>query len=135
LYGPVLERRAKADKIRITLSILEQWRFFFNLASSLRDMIQRGRYDAAVRDYKKGKNMMLYSFWNEESKDGNYAATKFGKDSILLPKTYRSVFENLWSEVEKVVREFRDELFKSLRIMSNPVETQEKIIKYLASFA
>jgi hypothetical protein len=41
LYGPVLERRAKAAKIRITLSILEQWKFFFNLASSLTEMIRR----------------------------------------------------------------------------------------------
>jgi Exocyst complex component Sec5 len=41
LYGPVLERRSKAERIRITLSILEQWKFFFNLASSLKEMIRR----------------------------------------------------------------------------------------------
>lgn len=41
LYGPVLERRAKADKIRITLSILEQWKFFFNLGSSIREMVRK----------------------------------------------------------------------------------------------
>ena len=40
LYGPVLERKSKADKIRIALSILEQWKFFFNLPSSLQKMIQ-----------------------------------------------------------------------------------------------
>jgi exocyst complex component 2 len=45
LYGPVLERRSKADKIRIALSILEQWKFFFNLPSSLLDMIRRVSYD------------------------------------------------------------------------------------------
>ncbi|KAJ3361688.1 hypothetical protein HDU91_003797, partial [Kappamyces sp. JEL0680] len=134
LYGPVLERRAKADKIRITLSILEQWKFFFNLASSLTDMIRRGRYDAAVRDYKKGKAIMQSSFWLDENaaKDVLKPTGKFGADtSNLLPKNYQSVFEKLWVEVERVVTMFRDELFKSLRIMSNPVETQERIISYL----
>ena len=45
LYGPVLERRSKADRIRITLSILEQWKFFFNLASSLKEMVRRVAYN------------------------------------------------------------------------------------------
>ena len=56
----------------------------------------------------------------------------FGKDdSNLLPKNYQSVFEKLWVEVERVVADFREELFKSLRIISNPIETQEKIIRWV----
>lgn len=46
LYGPVLERRTKAAKIRVTLSILEQWKFFFNLASSLKEMVRKVIYQA-----------------------------------------------------------------------------------------
>jgi hypothetical protein len=41
LYGPVLERRTKAAKLRVALSILEQWKFFFNLASSLKEMVRK----------------------------------------------------------------------------------------------
>lgn len=41
LYGPLLDRKAKVDKIMFTLSVLEQWRFFFNLASSLSEMIKK----------------------------------------------------------------------------------------------
>ncbi|KAJ3312372.1 hypothetical protein HDV04_003122 [Boothiomyces sp. JEL0838] len=131
LYGPVLERRAKADKIRITLSILEQWKFFFNLASNLSEMVKLGRYDAAVRDYKKGKYLMQSSFDDtlDALKDKNDKTMNDG--SILLPKNYKSVFEKLWSEVERVVGEVREEMFRSLGVMSNPVETQEKIMAYL----
>jgi hypothetical protein len=128
LYGPVLERRLKATKIRLTLSVLEQWKFFFNLSSSLSEMVRRGRYDAAVRDYKKGKSLMISSFGSEDQKEKN----EKDKDQLnLLPKSYQNVFEKLWAEVERVVSDFREELFRSLSIMSNPIETQEKIIGYL----
>jgi Exocyst complex component Sec5 len=82
-----------------------------------------------VRDYKKGKSIMQSSFSNDEAAR-QLVNDKFGKDaSNLLPKNYQGVFEKLWVEVERVVKEFRDELFRSLRVMSNPLETQEKIIK------
>jgi exocyst complex component 2 len=41
LYAPMLARRAKAEKIRFTLAILEQWRFFFHLPSHLNDLIKK----------------------------------------------------------------------------------------------
>ncbi|KAJ3415798.1 hypothetical protein HDV05_004070 [Chytridiales sp. JEL 0842] len=62
LYSPLLQRRLQAEKIRITLSVLEQWKFFFNLPSSLSESIAKGKHDAAVRDYKKGKYLMTTSF-------------------------------------------------------------------------
>ncbi|KAI8904442.1 exocyst complex component Sec5-domain-containing protein [Gorgonomyces haynaldii] len=128
LYGPILERRGKADKIRVALSILEQWRFFFNLPSSLIDMIKKGRFDGAVRDYKKGKNLMLTSFRKEHIKD---KSDKKEKDAQLLPTNYKGVFEKVWTEVEEIVAQLREELFRQLGTMSNPIETQEKIITYL----
>ncbi|KAJ3268177.1 hypothetical protein HDV01_003360 [Terramyces sp. JEL0728] len=132
LYGPVLERRSKADKIRITLSILEQWKFFFNLASNLSEMVKMGRYDAAVRDYKKGKYLMQSSFDTTLEPLKENKNDKFMNDgSALLPRNYKSVFEKLWSEVERVVGEVREEMFKSLSVMSNPIDTQEKIMSYL----
>ncbi|KAJ3074946.1 hypothetical protein HDU98_009721 [Podochytrium sp. JEL0797] len=62
LYGPMIERKEKADKIRLALSLLDQWKFFFNLPSSLLDSIKKEKYDAAVRDYNKGKYLMTSSF-------------------------------------------------------------------------
>lgn len=127
LYGPVLERRSKADKIRIALSILEQWKFFFNLPSSLRDMIKKKRYDGAVRDYKKGKSLMQTSFRDPTDKK---PIKKQGKDSTL-PENYKGVFEKVWVEVESIAADLREGLFEQLATMSNPLDTQEKIIGYL----
>jgi hypothetical protein len=71
LYFPLLERRKQAEKIRVTLSVLEQWKFFFNLPSSLSDLIAKGKYDAAVRDYKKGKYLMSTSFASGSNSNNN----------------------------------------------------------------
>lgn len=41
IYGPVVERRGKAEKVRTTLNILERYKFFFNLPSSLLESIKQ----------------------------------------------------------------------------------------------
>jgi len=40
-FGPIMERRTKADRIRLTLNVLEQWKFFFNLPSSLQQHLRK----------------------------------------------------------------------------------------------
>jgi exocyst complex component 2 len=41
IYRPVIERRVKAEKVRTTLNILERYKFFFNLPSSLLESIKQ----------------------------------------------------------------------------------------------
>ncbi|KAI8922608.1 exocyst complex component Sec5-domain-containing protein [Entophlyctis helioformis] len=111
LYGPVLGRRSNGDKIRIALSILEGWKFFFNLPSSVSDQIKKistGK-DVTRQDTKK------------EPKDS----------AGLLPKTHRAVFDKVWAEVDQIVTRLRDELFVKLGDPSHSLEAQEKIIGYL----
>ncbi|KAI8618551.1 exocyst complex component Sec5-domain-containing protein [Chytriomyces sp. MP71] len=71
IYGPLLERKEKAEKIRTALSLLDQWKFFFNLPSSLLDSIRKEKFDAAVRDYNKGKYLMKSSFSLQEDAGTN----------------------------------------------------------------
>ncbi|KAK6092905.1 Exocyst complex component S5 [Batrachochytrium dendrobatidis] len=129
LYGPVLGRRSNGDKIRITLGILEGWKFFFNLPSSLIDQINKDKYDGAVRDYKKGKYLMHSSFSDVVQPGKDFRGTK--DSSALLPKTHQAVFEKVWNEVERIVGQFRTELFAKLGDSSNSVDAQEKLISYL----
>ncbi|KAL2916082.1 Exocyst complex component S5 [Polyrhizophydium stewartii] len=134
LYGPVLGRRSNGDKIRIALSILEGWKFFFNLPSSLTDQIKKGKYDGAVRDFKKGKYLMQSSFTDESgSAKETRQDMRSGKDAAagLLPKTHKAVFDKVWAEVDKIVGQLRDELFSKLGDPSQSVEAQEKLIGYL----
>jgi len=41
LFGPVLTNRSKAEKIRSTLSVLEKYKYFFNLRSTIMDSIKQ----------------------------------------------------------------------------------------------
>jgi Exocyst complex component Sec5 len=92
-------------------------------------MVRKGQFEAAIRDYKRGKNIMQSSFDIKGTAKEAGKVSKFGKDdSNLLPKHYQNVFEKLWVEVVRVVADFREELFNSLRIVTNPIETQERII-------
>lgn len=52
------------------------------------------------------------------------------KDSTL-PANYKGVFEKVWKEVERIAAELREDLFLQLAAMTNPIETQEKIVGYL----
>ncbi|KAJ3041591.1 hypothetical protein HDV00_009068 [Rhizophlyctis rosea] len=137
LYAPMLERRRKAEKIRITLSILEQWKFFFNLPSVLQDYIRKSTYDAAVRDYKKGKYLMQSSFSTAPSPTSTNPTIitnnrERDKDTnTLLPQHHRKVFEKVWAEVDKIVDGLRKELFRLLGDPTTPLEVQERHIMYL----
>jgi hypothetical protein len=41
VYGPVVERRQRVEKVRSTLYILQRYRFLFNLPSSLLESIKQ----------------------------------------------------------------------------------------------
>jgi len=43
VFGPVLANRTKAEKIRSTLSVLEKFKFFFSLPSTLMDSLKHVR--------------------------------------------------------------------------------------------
>ncbi|KAJ3328620.1 hypothetical protein HDU76_009634, partial [Blyttiomyces sp. JEL0837] len=141
LYGPLIERRQKAEKIKTTLSVLEQWKFFFNLPTSLKDSISRGNFDAAVRDYNKGKYLMSTSFATASAlPDGaqfnsrmSYSLESYTKkpESSLLPAHYRQVFERVWEEVEKITVAFRERLFAHLSNSSQSIDVQERIMTHL----
>lgn len=58
VFNPVIERRTRAEKLRLTLALLERWKFFFNLPTLLQQSVRKGKIDVAVRDYQKGYYLM-----------------------------------------------------------------------------
>ncbi|KAJ3190108.1 hypothetical protein HDU85_000399 [Gaertneriomyces sp. JEL0708] len=131
LYTPLLERRAKAEKIRMTLGILNQWRFFFNLPSVVRQHIQAEKYDALVRDYQKGKYMLRKSFGIASQNQSRKRAADKDKDA-LLPQHYKSVFEKVWDEVERLVDECRANLFVMLKDVHSSLDVRLRVAGYLS---
>ncbi|TPX40650.1 hypothetical protein SeMB42_g05909 [Synchytrium endobioticum] len=131
LYTPMLERRTKAENIRVALGILEQWKFFFNLPSTLADFAQKSKYDAVAQNYKKGKYLMESSFGSSMAASPARREAVVGQDSTLLPSSYEPVFEKVWTEVEKIVVKCREDLMRLLSNPSLPIEQQERTIGYL----
>ncbi|KAL2629232.1 hypothetical protein R1flu_013918 [Riccia fluitans] len=90
-FGPLLERQAQAERIRSVQGMLQRFRTLFNLPSIIRSSISKGEYDLAIREYKKAKSLVQY--------------------------THVSILNRVLEEVEKIVQEFKDTLYK---IMENP---------------
>ncbi|GAB5588983.1 Exocyst complex component S5 [Umbelopsis nana] len=135
IYGPVIERRGRAEKVRTTLNILERYKFFFNLPSGLLESIKQGKYETAIRDYKKGKylyqNLKGETVSTGEPADAiDITVTDIDKDSGIT-ELHRKVFDKVWMEVDKIVIELRGVLFKMLEDPWLPIEEQEKTINFL----
>ncbi|TCD67800.1 hypothetical protein EIP91_011928 [Steccherinum ochraceum] len=127
VFLPVLENALKAQKLRTTLGVFERSKFFFNLPGSLVESIQVGRYEAAMRDYKKGKFLL-------ESRPGQLlpiGTTKDGQASAVVGQQQKRILDKVWSTVENVMSEMKNDLIAKLQDHSRNVEEQEKTLDIL----
>ncbi|GJJ10531.1 hypothetical protein Clacol_004757 [Clathrus columnatus] len=150
VFLPVLENASKANKVRSTLGVFERSKFFFNLPGSLLEAVQevsiclsihplyvseitpKGKYEAALRDYKKGKFMVLKPNQLLSSVSANQDANGRQREN-QLELQQRRIFDKLWNSVEKVMGLMRNELLEKLK-RPGPVEQQEKILEILLDF-
>ncbi|KAF8907521.1 exocyst complex component Sec5-domain-containing protein [Mucidula mucida] len=119
VFLPVLENASKASKLRTTLGVFDRSKFFFNLPSFIMDSIDAGKYEVAIRDYKKGKNLL-------ETRPGQ-----------LLPvgatdgQAQKRILDKVWASVEKAIGEMRNVLLSQLQDPSRTVDEHEKTIELL----
>ncbi|KAI0360481.1 hypothetical protein OH77DRAFT_1445304 [Trametes cingulata] len=130
VFLPVLENAMKAQKLRTTLGVFDRSKFFFNLPSSLVECIEAGRYEAAMRDYKKGK-LLLETRPNQLLPVGT---TKDGQSSGSAQQQQKRILDKVWATVEKVMAQMRNELLAKLQEPTRSVEEQEKTIEILYEF-
>ncbi|KAH9171067.1 exocyst complex component Sec5-domain-containing protein [Lactarius sanguifluus] len=127
VFLPVLENASKAHKLRTTLAVFERSKFFFNLPASLIESVEAGRYEVALRDYKKGKFMM-------ESRAGQLlpiSGPKDGQSAVIAERQQKRVLDKVWGTVEKAMGEMRALLLGQLQEPGRPIEDQEKTIEIL----
>ncbi|KAI9492453.1 exocyst complex component Sec5-domain-containing protein [Zychaea mexicana] len=132
IYGPIVERRQKVEKVRSTLTVLQRYKFFFNLPSSLLESIKQHKYETAIRDYKKGK--FLYNDLQKSNNiqdDDDLDGQELKLDGANISELHRKVFEKVWTEVNKIVVELRGVLLKMLADPWRSMEEQEKTINFL----
>ncbi|KAI9033578.1 exocyst complex component Sec5-domain-containing protein [Phycomyces nitens] len=130
IYGPIVERRQRVDKVRSTLTILQRYKFFFNLPSSLLESIKQSKYDTAIRDYKRGK--YLYQSLNGDENIGDEVVSAMSNTELFgMTDMHRKVFEKVWAEVNKIVVELQSVLLKMLADPWRSMDEQEKTINFL----
>ncbi|PPR03648.1 hypothetical protein CVT24_007762 [Panaeolus cyanescens] len=127
IFLPVLENASKAQKLRTTLSIFDRSKFFFNLPSFIMESIDAGRYELALRDYKKGK----YLLENRPSQLLPIGNVKEGAASKTAQDQQKRVLNKVWSSVEKAMGEMRKVLVAQLQDPKRTVEEQEKTLETL----
>lgn len=127
VFLPVLENASRAQKLRTTLGVFERSKFFFNLPSFIIESVEAGRYDVAMRDYKKGKYML-------ESRSNQLLSVRMSKDSAASSSTeqqQKKVLEKVWISVEKAMGEMRQVLSAQIQDSSRSFEEQEKTLEIL----
>ncbi|ORZ16960.1 exocyst complex component Sec5-domain-containing protein [Absidia repens] len=133
IYGPVVERRQRVEKVRSTLSVLQRYKFFFNLPSSLLESIKQNKYETAIRDYKKGKYLYQTLKRNSSTDLLQNDGSELGKEdgASELTSMHRKVFDKVWSEVTKIIGELQNVLLKMLTDPWRSMDEQEKTINFL----
>ncbi|KAG6831153.1 hypothetical protein H0H87_006083 [Tephrocybe sp. NHM501043] len=127
VFLPVLENAEKAQRLRTTLGVFERSKFFFNLPSFIIESVEAGRYDVAMRDYKKGKLLL-------ESRPGQLIPSATSKDAQTATsgdQQQRRILEKVWGSVEKAMSEMKNVLNAQLQDPRRTLEEQEKTIEVL----
>ncbi|KAF7323903.1 Exocyst complex component SEC5 [Mycena kentingensis (nom. inval.)] len=127
VFLPVLENASKAHKLRTTLGIFERSKFFFNLPGFIIESIEAGRYEVAMRDYKKGK-VLLETRPGQLLPIGN---SKDGQASAADEQQQKRILDKVWASVEKAMGEMRSSLLKQLQDPTRSVEEHEKTLEIL----
>ncbi|KAF5390101.1 hypothetical protein D9757_003841 [Collybiopsis confluens] len=137
VFLPVLENASKADKLRTTLGVFDRSKFFFNLPSFIIESIEAGRYEVAMRDYKKGKllldtrpGQLLPISAPKEDKTAGESRPLAGPSSTEQQQQ-RRILDKVWASVEKAMSEMRNVLLEQLRDPGRSVEEQEKTLELL----
>ena len=147
VFMPVLENNLKAGKLRSTLGVFERSKFFFNLPAALGESVDRGRYDIAIRDYRKGKYLMssrpgqllaLPSTADQLGLDGqsrvageNTIDADGNVHNLKLQAQQKRVFDKVWGAVQKVMADMEKKLFNLLKEPKRSVDEQLKTIEIL----
>ncbi|TFK71888.1 hypothetical protein BDN72DRAFT_837032 [Pluteus cervinus] len=128
VFLPVLENASKAQKLRTTLGVFDRSKFFFNLPGFIIESIEAGRYEVAMRDYKKGKYLM-------ETRPGQLlpinTSNKDKQAAAAAEQQQKRILEKVWASVEKAMGEMRSALVSQLQDPSRNVEDQEKTLEFL----
>lgn len=103
LMKPVMDNKAKDERLRTALALVDSNKYLFNLPSLLLNHIKNNDHDSLIRDYRRGKDMRL----NEQNAITTAANYPNRAES-------QQVLERIWNEVEGIVDDYRKQEWKNL---------------------
>lgn len=95
--------------------------------------ILQGKYDATLRDYKKGKFLLETrpsQLLPVSARSGTKDPSSPASSSSNLESQQKRILDKVWSAVERVIGEMKNILISQLRDPSRTVEEQEKTLEY-----
>lgn len=95
---------------------------------SCTDVVPQTKYEAAIRDYKKGKYLYQVLKGDLDSTDRSTGLSDMEKDTGITD-LHRKVFDKVWTEVSKIVIELQNVLLRMLADPWRSMDDQEKTIK------
>ncbi|XP_054719978.1 exocyst complex component 2-like [Uloborus diversus] len=107
LFEEMLTRKEKGDSTRNALSVLQRFRFLFNLPANIEKNIRKGEYEIVINDYARAKS--------------------------LFHDTEVAVFKKVYHEVEQRIDKFREMLLEKLKEQPSSVEEQKRLVKFLVN--
>ncbi|CAM9218653.1 unnamed protein product, partial [Lampetra planeri] len=104
LFQEVLSRKDNADATRNALSVLQRFKFLFNLPLSIDRSVHKGDYDVVINDYEKAKSL-------------------FGSTEVR-------VFQKVYADVEVRIEGLRKLLLGKLLETPATLHDQKRYIRY-----
>ncbi|KAL4452618.1 hypothetical protein ABPG75_008280 [Micractinium tetrahymenae] len=126
-FGPLLERHAKADRIRLVLGVMQRYEAVVQLPSRVRQHADAGDYDQVVSDYKKAK-ALLGQQGGSSGGGGTGSAAGASPAGPLQQQGEGSMWGKLMVEIDKVVGSVAHSLETAVRsVQSSPGEAFDAI--------
>eukprot|EP01133_Synstelium_polycarpum_P013682 gene13682-16114_t len=105
VYNPLLHGKQEADHIRKVLTLLNKFKFIFKLPSKITENIRQGEFDKIVHNYKSAKS--------------------------LISSNNKRAFQKVLLDIERIVEDFRSQLFSTLRDPHSKPEHLKRVIRVL----
>lgn len=103
IFEPVIENKRKADRLRGTLGMLEQYGSQIELPSTLLRCIEKNNDDMLIREYKKGQSI---------HRDAMKAIGS--KEQSATERRNRRVLQRVWDEVETIMRKYQLDMWNQI---------------------
>ncbi|GAM17613.1 hypothetical protein SAMD00019534_007880 [Acytostelium subglobosum LB1] len=105
VYNPLLQGKQEADHIRKVLALLHKYKFIFKLPGKIIENIKQGEFDKIIHNYKNAKS--------------------------LIVTNNKKVFQKVLLDIERIIEDFRGQLYASLRDPQSKPDYLKKAIRTL----